>query len=77
MDLQRYYPILCESTLFRGMPDKTLDVLLGRLRPRLQRCEKGALLLLAGYENRELGPTPASWSRPRRTKRISGCCKTC
>ncbi len=55
MDLQRYYPILRESTLFRGMPDKTLDVLLGRLRPRLQRCEKGALLLLAGYENRELG----------------------
>lgn len=55
MDLQRYYPVLRASTLFRAMPDETLDVLLARLHPRVQRCGKGAVLLLAGYENRELG----------------------
>lgn len=55
MELSPYYPTLRATTLFSGMPDAMLDTLLARLAPRVQRYAKGAVLLLAGYENRELG----------------------
>ncbi len=55
MELQRYYPLLRGTTLLRAMPDEVLATLLARLRPRVQRYAKGAVLLLAGYENRDLG----------------------
>lgn len=55
MDLTPYYDVLRATTLLRGMPDATLAVLLGRLRPRLQRHPRGSFLLLAGYAERDLG----------------------
>lgn len=55
MDLHPYYDTLRATTLLHGMPDDMLDSLLTRLAPRLQQYPRGAFLLLAGYENRDLG----------------------
>lgn len=55
MDLRPYYPLLRGTTLLHGLRDDELDVLAGCLRPRTRRYQKGELLLLAGYENREIG----------------------
>lgn len=55
MDLHPYYETLRATTLLRGMPDRTLDTLLPRLDPRVQRFAAGAFLLLAGYPAPNVG----------------------
>ena len=55
MDLHPYYPLLRQSSLLRGMRDDELDLLLRCFAPRVRRYQKGELLLLAGYETREVG----------------------
>ena len=55
MDLHPYYPLLRQTSLLRGMRDDELDLLLRCFAPRVRRYQKGELLLLAGYETREVG----------------------
>ena len=55
MDYTAYYPTLRRTSLFRGMGDADLDTLMACFSPRVRRYERGELLLLAGYETKELG----------------------
>lgn len=55
MDLSPYYPLLRATSLLRHMRDDELDHLLHCFNPRVRRYQKGELLLLAGYETREVG----------------------
>lgn len=55
MELQSYYPVLRSTSLLRGAPDAMLDALLPALCPRTRSYQKGEILLLAGYEAREVG----------------------
>lgn len=78
MDLSPYYPLLRATSLLRHMRDDELDHLLHCFNPRVRRYQKGELLLLAGYETREVGillegqiialkthRTAAAWRSPR------------
>ena len=55
MDYTRYYDILRQTSLFRGMPDRDLETLMHCFSPHVRRYERGELLLLAGYETHEVG----------------------
>lgn len=55
MDLKPYYEVLRQTSLLRGMRDDELDTLMRCFAPRVRRYQKGEILLLAGFENREVG----------------------
>ena len=55
MDYTVYYDLLRRTSLFRGMDDADLDTLMGCFSPHIRRYRRGELLLMAGYETRELG----------------------
>ena len=55
MDLRPYYETLRATTLLRAMPDQTLDALLPRLAPRVQRYAAGTFVLLAGFPAPNIG----------------------
>ncbi|MGN0975512.1 MAG: Crp/Fnr family transcriptional regulator [Gemmiger sp.] len=54
-DLTPYYPLLRSTSLLKGMSDTELDELMRCFAPRIRRYQKGEILLLAGYVNREIG----------------------
>lgn len=55
MDLHPYYPLLARTPLLRGMRPDELDTLLDCFAPRVRRYARDEILLLAGYETREVG----------------------
>ena len=55
MDYTPYYPVLRRTRLLRGMSDEDLTTLMTCFAPRVRRYAKGELLLMAGYETREVG----------------------
>lgn len=55
MEYIPYYDILRRTSLLRGMTDAELAALMQSLNPRVQRYDKGELLLMAGYEAKEVG----------------------
>lgn len=55
MDYAPYYPVLRQTSLFRGMSDRDLETLTDCFAPRIRRYERGELLLMAGYEAHEVG----------------------
>ena len=55
MDYTPYYATLQNTRLLRGLTEEELTALLQGLVPRVRRYEKGELLLMAGYETREVG----------------------
>ncbi len=55
MDLKPYYAVLRQTSLLRGMRDDELDTMMQCFAPRVRRYQKGEILLLAGFENREMG----------------------
>lgn len=55
MELHPYYPVLRTTSLLCGLDDAALDLLLPALRPRPRLYRKGELLLMAGYEIRDIG----------------------
>ena len=55
MDLRPYYDTLRRTSLLRGMRDDELDNMMQCFNPRVRRYQKGEFLLLAGYENHEVG----------------------
>ena len=55
MDLHPYYPLLVRTPLLRGMRPDELDTLLDCFAPRVRRYARDEILLLTGYETREVG----------------------
>ena len=55
MDLHPYYPLLARTPLLRGMRPDELDTLLDCFAPRVRRYARDEILLLTGYETREVG----------------------
>ena len=55
MDYRVHYTVLRRTSLFRSMSDADLDVLMGCFSPHIRRYRRGELLLMAGYETREVG----------------------
>ena len=55
MDYRVHYTVLRRTSLFRGMDDADLDTLMDCFSPHIRRYRRGELLLMAGYETRELG----------------------
>ena len=55
MDYTPYYETMRRTRLLRGMTDAELDTLMTCFTPRVHRYAKGELLLMAGYETREVG----------------------
>lgn len=55
MDYTPYYDVLRRTSLFRGMRDEDLQTLAACFAPRVRRYDRGELLLMAGYEMREVG----------------------
>lgn len=55
MNYRAYYPALRTTSLFRGMGEEDLDLLMQCFLPRTRRYERGELLLMAGYETQEVG----------------------
>ena len=55
MDYTPYYETMRRTRLLRGMTDAELDTLMTCFAPRVRRYAKGELLLMAGYETREVG----------------------
>ena len=55
MNLKPYYDVLRSTPLLRGMRDDELDVLLPCFNPRMRHYAKDEILLMAGYETREIG----------------------
>lgn len=53
--LTPYYPVLQATTLFHGLTDEELDQVLACFAPSLRRFAKGELVLLSGFESREVG----------------------
>lgn len=54
-ELKPYYGILRGTPLLRDMDDSSLDAMMACFLPRVRRYQKGEILLMAGYENREVG----------------------
>ena len=50
-----YYPLLRQTSLLYNMCDEDLDRMMHCFAPRVRRYHKGEILLLAGYENKEVG----------------------
>ena len=55
MDLHPYYPLLARTPLLRGMRPDELDTLLDCFAPRVRRYARDEILLLTGYDTREVG----------------------
>ena len=55
MDYTPYYETMRRTRLLRGMTNAELDTLMTCFAPRVRRYAKGELLLMAGYETREVG----------------------
>ena len=55
MDYTPYFATLRKTSLLRGMTDAELAALMASLAPRVRRYDKGELLLMAGYETKEVG----------------------
>ena len=55
MDLRPYYDTLRATSLLQNMRDDELDSMMQCFHPRVRRYQKGEFLLLAGYENHEVG----------------------
>lgn len=55
MDYRVYYPVLCATSLFCGLKEQDMDTLMQCFLPRIRHYERGELLLMAGYETREVG----------------------
>lgn len=55
MDYTPYFATLRKTSLLRGMTDAELAALMVSLAPRVRRYDKGELLLMAGYETKEVG----------------------
>lgn len=55
MDYSAYFPILRRTPLMQGMTDEALQHLMTCFAPRVRSFSRGELLLLAGYETREVG----------------------
>ncbi|MEG0803475.1 MAG: cyclic nucleotide-binding domain-containing protein, partial [Pygmaiobacter sp.] len=53
--MQEFLTLLSKTTLFCGIPDAELRVLLTSLCPIQRSYHAGELILLAGYEEREIG----------------------
>ena len=54
-DFSPYLPILEQTSLFRGIPRGNLEELFRCFRPALRSYARGELVLLAGYDNRDIG----------------------
>ena len=54
-NLTPYYPLLRKTPLLHAMRDDELDRMMTCFAPRVRRYRKGEILLLAGYENQEVG----------------------
>lgn len=55
MDYTPYFATLRKTSLLHGMTDAELAALMASLAPRVRRYDKGELLLMAGYETKEVG----------------------
>ena len=55
MDYTPYYETMRRTSLLRGMTDAELDTLMTCFAPRVRRYAKGELLLMAGYETKDVG----------------------
>ena len=55
MDYTPYYETMRCTSLLRGMSDDELTALMGCFAPRVRRYAKGELLLMAGYETKDVG----------------------
>ena len=55
MDYTPYYEIMRSTSLLRGLSDAELDTLMTCFAPRVRRYAKGELLLMAGYETKDVG----------------------
>lgn len=55
MDYTPYFATLRKTSLLRGMTDAELAALMASLTTRVRRYDKGELLLMAGYETKEVG----------------------
>ena len=55
MEYTPYFDTLRKTRLLRGMTDAELTLLMESLAPRLRRYDKGELLLMAGYETKDVG----------------------
>ena len=54
-ELFSYLPVLSRTSLFAGIGRDELEELLECFRPALRSYNRGELILLAGYENRDIG----------------------
>lgn len=55
MDYTPYFEVLRRTSLFHGMSDEDLQTLTACFLPRMRRYDRGELLLMAGYEMRDVG----------------------
>lgn len=55
MEYTPYFDTLRKTSLLHGMTDEELTALMESLSPRVRRYDKGELLLMAGYETKEVG----------------------
>lgn len=55
MDLHPYYDVLRATPLLHGIRDDELDILFRCFNPRVRHYAREEILLLAGYETREIG----------------------
>ena len=55
MEYTPYFDTLRKTRLLRGMTDAELTLLMESLAPRVRRYDKGELLLMAGYETKDVG----------------------
>ena len=55
MEYTPYFDTLRKTSLLRGMTDAELTALMESLSPHVRRYDKGELLLMAGYETKEVG----------------------
>lgn len=53
--MEQFYPLLLRTSLFRGFDAAELHQLMGCFSPALRRFDRGEILLMAGYENRDVG----------------------
>lgn len=53
--MEEYYPLLARTPLFAGLSGPGLARLMECFSPAVRRFEKGEVLLLAGFENRDIG----------------------
>ena len=55
MEYTPYFDTLRKTNLLRGMTDAELTALMESMSPHVRRYDKGELLLMAGYETKEVG----------------------